>query len=94
MPKQLTYISGSMVILSGASVGVTLPTIPHKAKEITISAEAGDIYFEINSASGSASGSSAGFIAANTSYTISNTYNVNTLHLFGSGNAHILYFTP
>jgi hypothetical protein len=91
--KQLTYISGSMVILSGASKGVVLPTVPHKAKEIVIGAETGNIYFEINSASGSASGSSAGFVPANTVYTISNVYNVNTLHLFGTGNAHILYFT-
>jgi hypothetical protein len=93
--KQLTYISGSTVILAGSSVMVALPTVPHKAKEIVIGAETGAVYFDINlGASGSATANSFGYVPAGIVYTIPNVYNVNTLHLFGTGKAHILYFAP
>lgn len=57
--KAYNFISGSMIVLNGTSVNVSLPTGTVATK---IFARTGDVYYEINPTNGSASGSSSGYV--------------------------------
>lgn len=95
MPMELRkFISGSMVKCTGSSIRLTLPSDP-SPREIWIRSENGTVYFEINSTTGSASGSSSGYIPQDFLDMSPELYNLNTLDVFGSSgvNAHIRYFT-
>lgn len=88
------YISGSTIVLSGSSINVTLPTIKI-AKAITIMAEGGSVYYEINPSSGSASATSPGFVPQNNYGLVPEISNLKTFCVYGSSgvSAHLQYFT-
>lgn len=92
MTDRFSYLSGSMVILTGSSVRVSLP---ENTRIFVIRAEGDSVYYTVNpSVSGSASTTSEGYVPIDTSDMILPVYNLSSLAVFGtsSAKAHIQFY--
>jgi|WetSurMetagenome_2_1015567.scaffolds.fasta_scaffold190641_2 hypothetical protein len=87
----ITFLSGSMINLTGSSILVTLPS---DTRSVMFRAEGGAVYFEINTSTGSASTMSSGYVPQDGKDFIPDICNIKTLHVFGSlgVKAHLQYF--
>jgi len=88
--KAYNFTGGSMIVLNGTSVNVSLPTGTVATK---IAARVGDVYYEINPTNGSASGSSSGFVAQNMMDIVPVLSNYTSLAIIGGSSvAHLQHF--